>query len=214
MTESEIKASSLPGRFSLDTNFMSPQWRPAAPLALDRDWRGLPAPPQLHTLARALWTQDELIFGFECGYTELDVDTEFDPTEERYALWDRDVCEAFVRSPLEPAAHVYKEFEVAPTGQWCDLRVDREQGLKDWEWRSGLRTAHEINEPEKVWRVAMAIPFAAFGVTPRAGDDWHANLFRISRLAGERQYLAYSPTLTERPNFHVPAAFVKLKFTS
>jgi alpha-galactosidase len=212
MNEPVIKAAFLPTRFPLDTRFSAPHWRAAPPLVIDRDWRGEAAPPELSTVARVVRTQDELVFGFECGYTELDVDAEFDAAEERYALWDRDVCEAFVRSPLEPAEHVYKEFEVAPTGQWCDLRVDRAQGLKDWEWRSGLRTASEISEAEGVWRVAMAIPFAAFGVTPQAGDEWRANLFRISRLGGERQYLTLSPTHTERPNFHVPAAFVGLRF--
>jgi alpha-galactosidase len=212
MNEPVIKAAFLPTRFPLDIRFSAPHWRPAAPLVIDRDWRGGAAPPELSTVARVVWTEEEIIFGFECGYTELDVDTEFDAAEERYALWDRDVCEAFVRSPLEPAEHVYKEFEVAPTGQWCDLRVDRAAGLKDWEWQSGLRTASEISEAERVWRVAMAIPFAAFGVTPRAGDEWRANLFRISRLGGERQYLTLSPTRTERPNFHVPAAFVGLRF--
>jgi hypothetical protein len=39
--------------------------------------------------------------------------------------WRGDVCEAFIRSPLEPHERIYKEFEVAPSGQWCDLLVDR-----------------------------------------------------------------------------------------
>ena len=58
----------------------------------------------------------------------------------------------------------------------------------------------------------MAIPFSAFEIAPQVGDEWEANLFRISRLNGVRQFLAYSPTLTEKPNYHVPEKFVKLKF--
>ena len=58
----------------------------------------------------------------------------------------------------------------------------------------------------------MAIPFDAFGCKPQPGDVWHANLFRVSRLGGERQYLALAPTFTEKPNFHVAEAFVKLRF--
>jgi len=212
MSELEIKATYLPSPFTPDTDFISPTWQRAEVLTLGRNWRGDEAPAALHTTARALWTADELIFGFECGFTELDVDADFDVNEERYALWDRDVCEAFVCSPLEPSEQVYKEFEVAPTGQFCDLRVDRAQGLKDWEWRAAMRIASEINADENTWRVTMAIPFAAFGVAPQPEDAWHANLFRISRINGERQYLAYSPTFTERPNYHVPAAFVPLRF--
>jgi hypothetical protein len=43
---------------------------------------------------------------------------------------------------------------------------------------------------------------------------WRANLFRISRLNGERQYLALSPTFTETPNYHVAERFVALKFVA
>ena len=161
-----------------------------------------------------LWSQWEIFFGFECGYAELDIDEEFDPNEERHALWDRDVCEAFVRSPVEPHEKHYREFEVAPTGQWCDLIVDRSKMLADWQWRSGMRTASEIIESEKIWRVAMAIPFDAFGCEPRTNDLWHANLFRVSRSGGERQYLALSPTFTEKADYHVAEAFVKLRFVA
>jgi hypothetical protein len=75
-----------------------------------------------------------------------------------------------------------------------------------------MRTASRIEE--KIWRAVMAIPFAAFGIRPGKGDVWSANLFRISRLDGDRQYLAFSSTFTEIPAFHVPAAFAGLHFIS
>lgn len=198
----------------LNVDFHDECWRGAHHLVIDRNWRGEEAPVKLKTTAMVLWNEREIFFGFECGYTELDVDEEFDVRDERYALWDRDVCEAFVRSPVEPSEKHYREFEVAPTGQWCDLIVDRSRMLADWRWRSGMRTACEINESEKIWRAAMAVPFDAFGCTPQANDLWDANLFRVSRSGGERQYLALSPTFTEKPNFHVADAFVKLRFAA
>jgi hypothetical protein len=187
-------------------------WRRSPHLMIDKNWRGEPAARELQTIARALWSPGEIIFGFECSFTELDIDEEFDAGQERYALWDRDVCEAFVRSPLEPHEKSYREFEIAPTGQWCDLIVDRSRMSHDWEWQSGMRVVSRIDQSEKVWRAAMAIPFAAFGCRPIAGDNWKANLYRISRLNGERQYLAFSPTLTEEPSFHVAESFVNLSF--
>jgi hypothetical protein len=60
----------------------------------------------------------------------------------------------------------------------------------------------------------MAIPFAAFGRQPELGEIWSANLFRISRFYGERQFLAFSPTYTEQPSFHVPERFVNLHFVA
>lgn len=194
------------------TDFTVESWQRARSLIINQNWRGEAVSAELRTVARVLWNEAEIIFGFECGYTELDVDEEFDINEERHALWDRDVCEAFIRSPIEPHEKYYREFEIAPTGQWCDLIVDRLQMWHDWQWRSGMRTIGEINEGEKIWRVAMAIPFTAFGCQPQAGDIWHANLFRISRFDGERQYLTYSPTFTEQPNFHVAEQFVPLHF--
>lgn len=196
----------------LSVNFNHSSWQSAELLTIYRNWQGNVAPPELHTTVRALWNEAEILFGFECGYTELDVDETFDVSQERHALWDRDVCEAFIRSPLEPHEKYYREFEVAPTGQWCDLLVDRAAMWHDWEWKSGMRTVSEILPVEKLWRVAMAIPFSAFGCSPKAGDVWHGNLFRISRLNGERQYLTLSPTFTEQPNFHVAESFVELHF--
>jgi hypothetical protein len=64
-----------------------------------------------------------------------------------------------------------------------------------------------------VWRAVLRVPFSAFGGAPTAGDVWRANLFRISRVHGVRQFLACAPTGTPVPDFHVPAAFVPLKFT-
>lgn len=200
----------------VNTDFSGQIWQSAQPLAIKHNWRGEAAPADLRTEVRVLWSELELIFGFECGYTEIDADDEFDLTEERHALWDRDVCEAFIRSPIEPHDKYYREFEIAPTGQWCDLLVELsptgERMWHDWKWRSGMRTIGEINQSENIWRAVMAIPFSAFGCRPEPQDVWQANLFRISRLNGERQYLTLSPTFTEQPNFHVAERFVELRF--
>jgi hypothetical protein len=196
----------------LDTDFNHESWQGAQILKIDQDWRGRQVPADLYTAARLLWSKDEILFGFECRYTELDIDQEFDVREERHALWDRDVCEAFVRSPIEPHEKYYREFEVAPTGQWCDLIVDRSQMWHDWQWRSGMQTVCEIDEADQVWRGVMAIPFEAFECVPSVGDIWRANLFRITRLNGVRQYLTLSPTFTETPDFHVTESFVDLRF--
>jgi hypothetical protein len=217
MTVDEINAAYHPAP-RLTVDFQEESWRRAERLLIDRVWSGEAAPAELKTVARVLWSDREILFGFECGYTELDMDEVFDVNEERYALWDRDVCEAFVRSPLEPHDRHYREFEVAPTGQWCDLIVERSETnapkVTDWEWRSGMRTASRISETEKIWRVAMAVPFEAFGCKPRPDEVWRANLFRIGRYNGERHYLAYSPTLSTAPSYHVPERFVGLRFSA
>jgi alpha-galactosidase len=196
----------------LDTNFAHPAWQGVEQLPIHFSWHGEKAPVELHTTARILWTNEYLWLGFECGYTELDVDEQFNLEQKRYALWERDVCEAFIRSPLEPGERSYKEFEVAPTGQWFDVAIRQPRVEVDWDWQSGMRTAGAIEADRQVWRAVMAIPFSAFGVTPQDGDIWYGNLFRVSRWRGERQFLAFSPTLTATPDYHVPERFVALRF--
>ena len=209
--------ASLVARFAatappLAAGFTAPAWRNASTVSVDRLWSGAPAPADLSTTAGLLWTATDLWVGFTCGYTELDIDTAADPGVERIGLWDRDVCEIFVRSPREPHAASYKEFEVAPTAQWCDLAIHQPRVDVDLQWQSGMRTAAAIDPATSTWGAVMVLPFAAFGVTPQAGDRWHANLFRIARKGGERHYLAYAPTGTAAPDFHVPDRFVALHF--
>lgn len=197
-------------------DFSRSVWQSAVAHKLQTDWRGRPAPAELDTEIRILWTNTDLYIGFTCAYTELDADAdnEIDVSVERYALWERDVCEAFIRSPAEPAATSYLEFEVAPTAQWCDLRIDRARLHHDWEWRSGMKTAAAIDRRGSRWHALMAIPFACLGARPEVGQNWMGNLFRISRIEGERRYLAWSPTYTDRPNFHVPERFVRWRFSA
>lgn len=188
-------------------------WQQAAAYPIDRAWNGTPAPPGLDTSARVLWTAGHLWFAFEGRFTELDADSAPDTTVERGALWERDVCEAFVRSPKEPRPDSYKEFEVAPTGQWCDLAIHRPRVDVDMAWQSGMETAADLNVEQQHFRVVMRIPFGAFGTAPEAGARWHVNLFRIARFEGQRQYLAFAATGTSTPDFHVPEKFVELVFT-
>jgi hypothetical protein len=197
---------------SLEEDFTAAQWGLTPRVSIEQMWQGDAPPDGLQTTARLIWTDDELIAGFECAYRELDIDEQFDATEERHALWDRDVCEIFVRSPRETAITSYKEFEVAPTGQWCDLRIDRVTKVHDWQWKSGMRSFGLIDHDRMRWRAAMAIPFEAFGERPAKGDVWWGNLFRVARIGSERIYLAHSPNNSERPNFHVPESFVRIRF--
>ena len=194
-------------------------WDLALEHALELLWSGEQAPSELDTTAKLLWTNTHLYVRFECAYTELDM---IDPLEvaetlqagrETYALWDRDVCEIFVRSPAEAAPTRYQEYEAAPTGEWCDLKIDRGLMTHDWEWKSGMRVFARINSESQGWSAMMEIPFSAFGSHPDDSEaPWYANLFRVSRFEGERKYLAFSPTFAPKPNYHVPERFVVLQF--
>ncbi len=124
------------------------------------------------------------------------------------------MCELFV-APDDATPEHYFEFEVAPTGEWLDLAVAlAPNGTRatDWKFRSGMTAAARV-EGEQL-TLALRVPWAAFALNapPRAGALWRANLYRCVGAGAARGYLAWRPTLTPQPNFHVPARFGWLHF--
>lgn len=136
-----------------------------------------------------------------------------DPVLERKSigLWERDVCEIFI-APDRNEPRRYFEFEVAPTGEWLDLAIDLTSGerVTDCDYNSGMEAAAKIEDGRVL--MAMKIPWEAFGRKPKAGDVWLGNIFRCVGEGETRGYLAWQPTMTEKPNFHVPEKFGEFHF--
>lgn len=187
-------------------------WDGARPVTIARLWSGEDAPPARRAEARLLWSAEALLVRFACRQEEpLIVNPEPVLGEKAIGLWDRDVCELFVApDPARPRR--YFEFEVAPTGEWLDLALVKTAGGRetDWGYRSGMTTAARAGDGRMT--LAMRVPFHALTrATPAPGDEWRANLFRCVG-AGRSRYLAWLPTHTPEPNFHVPEKFGRLKF--
>ena len=75
---------------------------------------------------------------------------------------------------------------------------------------SGMKSAALI-EKDKV-TMAIKVEWSAFGKTPKAGDVWFGNILRCIGKDPTRGYLAWSPTGTKEPSFHVPEKFGKFEF--
>jgi hypothetical protein len=133
--------------------------------------------------------------------------------QKTIGLWELDVCEIFI-APDKNEPRKYFEFEIAPTGEWLDVAIDLTSGerVTDWEYNSGMETAARIEDGRVL--MAMKIPWKAFGRKPNAGDVWLGNIFRCVGKEPDRGYLAWQPTMTEKPNFHVPEAFGEFHFVS
>jgi hypothetical protein len=188
-------------------------WGRARAVKLARYWSGEDAPPERQAEVRAVWSDEALCVRFSCRQTEtLVTSSEPQTAGKTTGLWERDVCEIFV-APDADNPRRYFEFEAAPTGEWLDLAIHvlPEKRETDWEYLSGMTTGARIAEGRVT--IAMCIPFKALGRVPRAGESWRANLFRCIGSGEERGYLAWQPTRTERPNFHVPEAFGWLRFS-
>ncbi|MEA2204665.1 MAG: hypothetical protein QOE77_1441 [Blastocatellia bacterium] len=189
-------------------------WERAEPVWIKRRWSGEPAPPNRHAEARILWSDDALHVRFVCEQHEPLIVNPNPQTENKTpGLWERDVCEIFLApDPVRPEN--YYEFEAAPTGEWIDLGItwEKETRVTDWKFKSEMTVASRVDPDSLV--VAMRIPWSVDGAPihrPRRGELWRVNLFRCVGLGNDR-YLAWQPTFSKEPNFHVPQAFGWLRF--
>jgi hypothetical protein len=189
-------------------------WHDAPEVHLRRYWSGKAARPGRHAEARLLWSNEALMVRFVCRQAEMLIVNDAPQLNDKtLGLWDRDVCELFV-APDTCAPEKYFEFEAAPTGEWVDLALQRTASGRetDWQYRSGMSAAARINEGFVT--IAMSVPWSAFGCenAPAAETLWRANLFRCVGAGSSRGYLAWRPTYTPQPSFHVPEAFGWLCF--
>ena len=187
-------------------------WEECEPVTIAHLWSGAPAPVERHAEVRLCWSDEALHVRFVCNqYEPLVVAAEPKTDRKTLWLWDRDVCEIFVApNPVTPEC--YFEFNAAPTGEWVDLGIvvtptGRET---DWDYRSGMKAAASVSE-EKV-RIRIAIPWSESIPKPQTGNLWLVNLFRCVGPEAPERYLAWRPTHTPEPAFHVPAAFGELRF--
>lgn len=194
------------------TELDHPAWERARPVCIKRYWSGEDAPAGRHTEARLLWSDAALCVRFVCRQSEPLVVHPHPQTERKtLGLWDRDVCELFI-APDADEPECYFEFEAAPTGEWLDLMVCQRLDVRetDWEFHSGMTAAASVTASHVT--IAMRVAWDALGRVPQAGERWRINLFRCVGAGAKRGYLAWQPTLTEEPGFHVPAAFGWIKF--
>ncbi|HMF58444.1 MAG TPA: carbohydrate-binding family 9-like protein [Pyrinomonadaceae bacterium] len=188
------------------------EWKHARATRITRYWSGDVAPESRHAEARLLWSDAALTVRFQCNQHEPLVVSDAPQTNKKtVGLWDRDVCEIFV-APKASEPEKYLEFEAAPTGEWIDLSIHwRPEGQEtDWEFHSGMEASARVSHNHVI--IAMRVPWEAFGHKPQAGERWRANLFRCVGRDPARGYLAWRPTRTPQPSFHVPQAFGWLEF--
>lgn len=190
------------------------QWDCAIAVEVTTYWSGELSPLGRAFAVRLLWSDAALYVRFEAEQNEPPVvNNKPDLSQKTWQLWDRDVCEIFI-APDRNEPRKYFEFEVAPTAEWLDLAIDSTSGERttDRNYHSGMEAAAKIEEHRVV--MGIRIPWKAFGQAPSPGDVWLGNVFRCVGRGPHRGYLAWRPTMTERPNFHVPERFGEFKFGS
>lgn len=209
--ESDLKITYIENDFAVG-DLTNEAWKKAETQSVRKYWSGREAPVGRQFSARLLWSKTALYVRFEANRAEpLITSDKPELSKKTLGLWDRDVCEIFV-APEKSESRKYFEFEVAPTGEWVDLAIDLTTGeLKTYsDYRSGMESAVKVEKDRVV--MAVRIEWKAFGKTPKAGDIWAGNIFRCVGKDPDRGYLAWSPTMTKNPNFHVPEKFGRFVF--
>src|SRR5213079_2139820 len=133
-----------------------------------------------------------------------------DPERETQvrALWSRDTL--YLRYECR-----YRElyvFEDAEATGRRDHLWDRDVfpgGISDLT--SGMQRSVVLNEESHSWATELAIPMKALTAHFHPAAVWRANFYRIEGSKEPRFYMAWQPTRTPTPNFHVPSAFGKLR---
>jgi len=205
---SEVLATRISQDIQSDAGQPAAAWQKAKPIRFSADWQGKNSEPTLETEVRVLWSASNLYLRFVCRYQYLFVFDDSDPNGRRDHLWDRDVAEAFLQPEQSPERR-YKEFEVAPNGMWIDLDIFP-TGLANP--KSGLKSSVHVDKNQNVWAAELAIPIRSLTANFDPTKPWRANFYRVEGRSEPRKYLAWQPTLTPQPNFHVPEAFGTLRF--
>jgi len=188
-------------------------WENSDDVEIRTYWSGEIASPSRRFSVRGLWSNEAVYLRFEAAIGEPLVVSEVSNLRSKtVGLWDRDVCEVFI-APDAQMPHKYFEFEIAPNGEWIDLALEvTPNGRKtDLDYNSGMTSSVRVEEDRAL--LAIKVPFSALGKTPNVGDVWLGNLFRCVGEGSTRGYLAWRPTLTTVPNFHVPERFGQFVFT-
>lgn len=194
-----IRASSAP----VIDGTVDAMWAKAPVERWETDWSGRAT--GTFTSARFLWSASALYVLWELEGAGTHTDTSRPVDIERERLYQEDCVELFL-TPDASRPKRYFEIETGPFGHYFDIDVDRERKKEDTAWSSGAKigTHRDSSTKRTVIEVALTSPDIAKVLVP--GAKLPIGLYRMEGK-GDRLYLAYRPTRTPKPNFHVPEAF-------
>jgi len=200
----------------LNTDPKSATWAKAASTWILKDCSHEMDYPKLKTEVRGFWTDSDLYLLFVSPYTELNLWLPADNSKDRLKLWDRDVVEFFLGDNWEDIK-LYREFEIAPTGDYVDLAIDLNHDKYDAKWDSGWQRQGRIDEKNHIWYAAARVPLHSVSEKKvESGTKWRVNLYRIDGLGEDpvRHFMCWQPTcVVNRDPNHVPEHFGTLVFT-
>lgn len=187
---------------------VEPLWNSAPAVTWQTDYAG--AASGVATSARFLWTEGKLFALFELAGAGLNVDATRPLGSERAKLYEEDCVELFLAPDAKRPSHYY-EMELGPLGHFFDLEIDRAEKLSRPEWSSGLSIKTTTDAALHTAIIEASFSAAELTAGMVAGARLPLALYRMEGKA-PRQYLAWRPPRTTKPNFHSPEGFGTLQF--
>jgi uncharacterized protein (DUF362 family) len=178
-------------------------WSKAPKATFDTDYAGVRT--EIGTSVRFLWTPGALFALFELANAGVNSDASRPLAVERTKLYEEDCVELFLAPDPARRTHYY-EIELGPLGHFFDLEIDRDQKSSKTEWSSGVsvKTTRDAAARKVTIEARFSAPELVRALVP--GNRLPLGLFRMEGTS-PRNYLAFSPPRTKKPNFHVPEAF-------
>ncbi len=176
------------------------------------NWKGERLPVGLATGVMCGYTDKEIVFVFRSRYRKISPGETPASNSDVPDLFKGDVVEVFL-DPDPSTPQSYFELEASPTGARLDLSVDLKSKKFVDTWESGMTVISRVHESWNGWDAIIVVPLTTLGA-PKPGDRWRINFYRTEGSGVDRQYMAWQPTKTEKPKFHVPASFGTLVFGS
>lgn len=180
-------------------------------------------PTHWNTKAKMCWDDENLYISFRCE----DPDIWGNYTKDNSEVYREEVVEAFINPSCDLAN--YYEINVTPRnvifqGVICNPTgkgPDPDKTILGATFK-GLKTAVLVDgtldnrdDTDREWTVEMAVPFSVLNTqTPRPGERWRLNLYRIQRTPDPVEFQAWSPTLVTPPAFHIPERFGTVFFSN
>lgn len=179
-------------------------WSRATPVTWDADYAGVKT--GLVTRARFLHSPSGLYGLWELQGAGLHSDRTRPTDVPRRKLYEEDCVELFFTpDPSHPRR--YFETEIGPFGHFLDVAVDLDAHKSDTSWSSGahIATTQDPAGHTAVIEAELTSPDVVKALAPEARLP--LGLYRMEGVTPSREYLAWSPPRTPKPDFHVPEAF-------
>lgn len=183
-------------------------WAAVPATHFSTDWSG--AETGIGTDVRVAWAKDALYMQWKLSDAGFNVD-ESKPTDvDRPQLYNEDCTEVFIGTQTEDP-HKYYEIEIGPLGHFLDLTVDPKAKLDvktQIAWSSGAKIV--TNPDRAAHKDTIDVTFTSPDIVSalKSGASLPLAFYRME--GKPRKYLAWSPTKTPKPDFHVPSAFGRL----